>query len=57
MLGALYTVIQYAGPKLNEQTVDAVAGRLRKANAGVGGAYSDSVLTFEIPPPLPKAAS
>jgi hypothetical protein len=33
--------------------VAAVAGRLRKANAGVGGAYSNSAFTFEIPPPAP----
>ena len=53
-LGQLYAVIQYAGPKLNMQTAAAVAGRLRKANAGVGGAYSNSAFTFEAPPPPPE---
>jgi hypothetical protein len=53
-LGALYSAIQFAGPNLNKKTVTAVAGRLRKANAGVGGAYSNSGFTFEIPPPAPE---
>jgi hypothetical protein len=52
-VGALYSVVQFAGPNLNKQTVAAVADRLRKANAGVGGAYSNSAFTFEIPPPAP----
>jgi hypothetical protein len=50
-LGALYSAIQFAGPKLTKANVDAVSARLRKANAGVGGAYSNSALTFEVPPP------
>ena len=50
-LGALYTAIQFAGPNLTKKTADAVPARLRKANAGVGGAYSDSAFTFEAPPP------
>jgi hypothetical protein len=53
LLGALYTTIQFAGPKLDEKSIDAVAPRLRKANAGIGGAYSDSAFTFEVPPPAP----
>ncbi len=49
------------GPNLTKQTAAAVADRLRKANAGVGGAYSDSAFTFEAPPPpaeggIPSAA-
>jgi hypothetical protein len=53
LLGGLYTVIQFAGPELDKQSVAAVAPRLRKANAGIGGAYSDSAFTFEVPPPAP----
>jgi hypothetical protein len=53
LLGILYTDIQFAGPKLTKQTVDAISGRLTKANSGVGGAYSDSSFTFEVPPPPP----
>jgi hypothetical protein len=52
-LGALYSAIQFAGPKLTKQTAAAVPGRLRAANAGVGGAYSNSAFTFEVPPPAP----
>ncbi len=54
VIGALYTVIQFAGPKLDKNTVTAVAERLRKANAGIGGAYSNSAFSFEIPPPAPE---
>jgi hypothetical protein len=54
LLGGLYTVLQFAGPQLDKQSIDAVAPRLRKANAGIGGAYSDSAFTFEIPPPAPE---
>jgi hypothetical protein len=50
-LGALYSIIQFAGPNLTKATAAAVPARLRKANAGVGGAYSDSGFTFEAPPP------
>jgi hypothetical protein len=50
-LGTLYSVIQYAGPDLDEASIDAIPRRLERAGApaGVGGAYSDSVLTLEIP--------
>jgi hypothetical protein len=51
LLGQLYSVIHYAGPKLDDRSQDVVAARLRKANAGVGGAYSNSAFTFEAPPP------
>ncbi len=57
LLGGLYTVIQFAGPELDKRSVAAVAPRLRKANAGIGGAYSASAFTFEVPPPRRKAAS
>jgi len=53
LLGGLYTVIQFAGPKLDKRSIAAVAPRLRKANAGIGGADSNSAFTFEIPPPAP----
>jgi hypothetical protein len=53
LLGGLYTVIQFAGPELDKESVAAVAPRLRKARAGIGGAYSDSAFTFEVPPPAP----
>ena len=56
-LGALYTVVQFAGPNLNKATVAAVADRLRKANGGVGGAYSNSAFTFESPPPAPEGGT
>ncbi len=51
LLGQLYAGIHYAGPKLDKRSLDAIPARLRKANAGVGGAYSDSAFTFESPPP------
>jgi hypothetical protein len=54
LLGQLYSVIHYAGPKLDKGSQDAVAARLRKANAGIGGAYSNSAFTFEVPPPPPE---
>jgi hypothetical protein len=54
LLGQLYTVIQFAGPKLDKKAIDAVPVRLRKANSGVGGAYSNSAFTFESPPPAPE---
>jgi len=54
LLGGLYTVIQFAGPQLEKKSVAAVAPRLRKANAGIGGAYSNSAFTFEVPPPAPE---
>ena len=54
VLGALYTVIQFAGPNLNKKTIALVAPRLRKANSGVGGAYSNSAFTFAAPPPAPE---
>ena len=52
-VGALYTVIQFAGPTLNRKTVLLVGDRLRKAKSGIGGAYSKSAFTFEVPPPPP----
>jgi hypothetical protein len=51
LVGQLYAGIHYAGPKLDEQSLDAIPARVRKVNAGVGGAYSDSAFTFESPPP------
>jgi hypothetical protein len=54
LLGQLYSVIHFAGPKLDEQSEDVVAARLRKAKSGVGGAYSNSAFTFEAPPPPPE---
>ena len=50
-LGQLYSTIQYAGPTLDERSIDAIPRRLRRAGApaGVGGAYSKSALTLEIP--------
>jgi hypothetical protein len=54
LLGGLYTVLQFAGPRLDKQSIDQVAPRLRKANAGIGGAYSNSAFTFEVPPPAPE---
>ena len=54
LLGGLYSRIHFAGPNLTKKTVEAVPDRLRKANAGVGGAYSDSGFTFEAPPPSPE---
>ena len=57
LLGQLYTRIQFAGPKLNEQTIEAAGDRLRKANSGIGGAYSDSAFTFEASPPPPEGGT
>jgi hypothetical protein len=57
LLGQLYTAIQFAGPRLNKQSTDAVAARLRKAHSGVGGAYSNSAFTFEAPPPAPEGGT
>jgi hypothetical protein len=51
LLGQLYTAIQFSGPRLSKQSVEVARARLRKANAGVGGAYSGSAFTFESPPP------
>ena len=36
LLGALYTAIQFAGPKLTKQTVDAVAGQAAQGERGRG---------------------
>jgi len=57
LLGQLYTAVQFAGPVLNKSTTDAVAGRLRTVNSGVGGAYSNSAFTFEAPPPPSKGGT
>jgi hypothetical protein len=57
LLGQLYAGITYAGPKLSKQSLDAIPARLRKLNAGVGGAYSDSAFTFEAPPPPPEGGT
>jgi hypothetical protein len=57
LLGQLYSVIHYSGPKLDKQSRDVVAARLRKANAGIGGAYSNSAFTFEVPPPSPEGGT
>ena len=57
LLGILYTDIQFAGPKLTKQTVEAVSARLSKAKSGVGGAYSESAFTFEAPPPPPEGGT
>ena len=57
LLGQLYTAIQFAGPVLNTRSTHAVAGRLRGANSGVGGAYSNSAFTFESPPPSPEGGT
>jgi hypothetical protein len=54
LLGGLYTVLQFAGPQLDKKSIATVAPRLRKANAGIGGAYSNSAFTFEVPPPAPE---
>ncbi|HXY90871.1 MAG TPA: hypothetical protein VEP49_00175 [Acidimicrobiia bacterium] len=57
LLGILYSDIMFAGPDLSKQTVALIADRLRKANAGVGGAYSNSAFTFESPPPPPTGGT
>jgi hypothetical protein len=56
-LAGLYSVIQYAGPQLDEESIDQIGERLRAAGAsGVGGAYSKSALTFESPPTASEGA-
>jgi hypothetical protein len=57
LLGQLYSVIHYAGPTLDEESQNVVAARLRKAKSGVGGAYSNSAFTFEVPPPPPEGGT
>jgi len=48
-LSQLYTLLQFAGPKLTRQTVAAVPALLARNGGNVGGAYSDSAFTFEAP--------